>query len=157
MPVCRSICDCNARKSKVARMLLACRPLPRYLSGLYFLGGPARTLRRWRGSDMLANSTGGSLAAASRRAYQADSGMADKPCATTLSRIVQVAVATSVSTGRLTSVNLSTAINVKITEASPRGPNQPISATACRALVPRPSTWITTPTTSSWAATALRT
>jgi hypothetical protein len=54
--------------------------------------------------------------------------MADKPCATTLSRIVQVAVATSVSTGRLTSVNLSTAINVKTTEASPRGPNQPIRA-----------------------------
>jgi len=50
---------------------------------------------------MPASSTGGSLAAANRRAYQPDSGVADKPCASTLRRIVQVAAAISVSTGRL--------------------------------------------------------
>jgi hypothetical protein len=66
-----------------------------------FLGELARTLRRWRGTDTPASSTGGSLAIASRGTYKIDSGVADKPCASTLSRIVQVAAAISRLVDRL--------------------------------------------------------
>ena len=78
-----------------------------FLIRFYFLVGSVRALRRWRSSDMPASSTNGSFAASSRRAYQAASGVADKPYATTLNRIVQVAAAISVSAGRLASWNRS--------------------------------------------------
>ena len=68
--------------------------------------GAPRRVRRSRNSGMSASSASSPPDDASRRAYHAASGPADRPWATTLSRMVQVATATSVSAGRSASSKL---------------------------------------------------
>jgi hypothetical protein len=63
--------------------------------------------------------------------YRAANGEAEMPCSTTEPRMVQVTVSSSIDPSPLCSIS-SKARRVKTTEASPRGPNQPIKATVAR-------------------------
>ena len=69
--------------------------------------------------------------------YRAASGDAEIPWSTTESRIVQVTVCRSIPLPAVGSIS-SRARRVKTTEASPRGPNQPIKARVVgRRCIPR--------------------
>src|SRR5271170_3530570 len=86
---------------------------------------------------------------ASRFAYQAASGSAVAPCATTLSSTVMVMTATARSAVGVPSS--SSASNAKTTDARPRGPNQ-----ATRVTVAQPSRAPTSATVTGTIRTIVR-
>src|SRR4030095_5453703 len=87
---------------------------------------PARSCSRILGSA--AGAVSGILPALAIDApYRAARGEAEMPCSTTDSRMVQVTVSSSIAPP-LRSIS-SRARRVNTTEASPRGPNQPLKAT----------------------------